>query len=100
MNIIIKKTFELIDALEESDLIKDLTNYKEKAKENKKLMSLLTSCQKQENENSILKYRKEIYSYNEYRQYMKNYSQLSLIILKINNGYKKYTSDRKCIKMR
>ena len=96
MNKIIEKTYEFLDYLESSNLIKELTYYKNKVNSNKELLSLIKLCNEEEDNKKIIEYRLKIYSYKEYKEYMKRYNSLYLIILKINKKYKELTGEKSC----
>ena len=92
MSEIILATYNLIDTLDKSNLIKKLTKYKEKLMNNKKLLKEIESIKKETDTDIIIKKRQALYKNNDYRMYMKYYNELSLIVLRINKQYKKYTN--------
>ena len=87
-------TYNVLDALDNSDIIKNLTKYKNKLLKNKELLSEINNTRKETDNNLLITKRKKIFENKDYQMYMKYYNQLSLIILKINKQYKKYTSTR------
>ena len=93
---IINKTYELIDVLDSSSLIKDLTYYKNKILENKKLYELIDRGNKEEDKYVLMSIKKELYEYLEYREYMRLYNELSFIVMDINSRFKALFNERKC----
>ena len=87
MSEIILATYNLIDTLDKSNLIKKLTKYKEKLMNNKKLLKEIESIKKETDTDIIIKKRQALYKNNDYRMYMKYYNELSLIVLRINKQY-------------
>ena len=87
-------TYNFLDALDNSNLIKELTIYKEKLLKKKNLLQAVEEAKKEKNNNILLTKRKAIYEDNDYMMYMKYYNELSLIVLKINKQFKKYTNTR------
>ena len=92
MSEIIMATYNLIDTLDKSNLIKKLTKYKEKLMNNQELLKEIESIKQETNTDLIIKKRQSLYKNNDYKIYMKYYNELSLIILRINKQYKKYTN--------
>lgn len=92
MSPIIEATYNLIDTLDKSNLIKELTKYKEKLMKNKALLKEIASIKKETDNNIIIKKRQALYKNNDYKMYMKYYNELSLFVLRINRQYKKYTN--------
>lgn len=93
---IMNKTYELIDVLDNSSLIKDLVFYKERIMENKKLCSLIAVGNKEDNEYYFRQIKKELYEYEEYREYMRLYNELNYIVMDINSRYKSLFNERVC----
>lgn len=93
---IMNKTYELIDVLDTSSLIKDLTIYKEKIFGNKKLCNLIDSGNREEDKYVLMSIKKELYEYFEYREYMRLYNELNFIVMEINSRYKDLFSERRC----
>ena len=93
---IMEKTYELIDVLDNSSLIKDLTYYKNKILDNKKLCELIDKGNKEEDKYVLMSIKKELYEYLEYREYMRLYNELSFIIMDINSRFKSLFNERMC----
>ena len=96
MSDIIDKTYAFLDTLDNSSLIKNLTKYKNRLLKNKKLLELIESVREETNLDDLISKRKLLYQNSDYKNYMKYYNELSLIILKINEKYLAYTNTRKC----
>ena len=93
---IMEKTYELIDVLDSSSLIKDLTYYKNKILDNKKLCELIDKGNKEEDKYVLMSIKKELYEYLEYKEYMRLYNELSFIIMDINSRFKSLFNERMC----
>jgi len=97
MSLIIEKTYNLLDVLDNSELIKKLTSSKEKLQKDDKVLSLIKEINKELNNKIKIELRKELYNNKNYKDYMDSYNELSYIILKINNKFKEYTNTKGCI---
>ncbi len=95
MNKIIEKTFELIDELDNSLLIKELFLYKNKAYSNDLVKKLINNYNNSLDEEKYL-IKKELYKNIDYNNYIKRYNELSLLIFKINNKYKAILNNKVC----
>lgn len=96
MNNIIEKTYLLIDELDKSDIIKNITIYKEKVLKNKDIANLLEKARSTNDEYILYDIRKKLYKYDDYKEYMHYYNELNYLVLDINNRFKKYINDRIC----
>lgn len=94
MSEIIDATYKFLDVLDNSDLIIDMTIYKNKLLNNKDILNKIDILKKEKDNNKIIDLRKELYSNKDYHEYIKNYNELSFIILKINKKYSEYTDTR------
>ena len=94
MSEIIDKTYKLLDTLDNSSLIKNLTKYKNNLLKNNLVLKQIEDIKKEKDPNKLILLRKELYKNNDYKMYMKYYQELSFIILKINKKYAEYTSTR------
>ena len=94
MGEIINATYNFLDTLDNSSLIKNLTIYKQKLLKDKKVLSLINEIKNEHNPDKLITKRKLLYQDNNYKMYMKYYNELSLIILKINHKYHKYTNTK------
>ena len=97
MSLIIEKTYNLLDVLENSELIKKLTISKEKLEKDEEVISLVKRINDEQNDDKKIELRKELYNNKNYKDYIDSYNELSYIVLRINNQYKKYTSTKGCI---
>lgn len=96
MNKIIEKTYELIDALDNSDIIKKMIYYKNKVVSNEEVINLVNKYNDTKDDNELITIKKELYSNQDYKNYIDYYNQLHNIVLKINYQYKKIISSRSC----
>ncbi len=94
MSEIINNTYKLLDILDKSSLIKNLTKYKTRLLNNNEILNKIKDTKKEKNTDKLILKRKELYSNNDYKMYMKYYNELSLIILKINHKYHIYTNTK------
>lgn len=92
MSEVIEKTYKLLDTLDNSSLIKNLTKYKNRLLNNNEVLLKIKNTQKEKDNNKLISLRKELYNNNDYKMYMKYYQELSFIVLKINKKYAKYTN--------
>ncbi|MEE3343324.1 MAG: hypothetical protein VZS44_04455 [Bacilli bacterium] len=96
MNQIIEKTYLLIDEIDKSDIIKNITIYKQKLLHNKNIQSLLAKAKSTEDEYILYDIKQKLYKYNDYKQYMHYYNELNYIVIDINNRFKKFTNINTC----
>lgn len=97
MNDIIIKTYNFIDALDNSTLIKELLDSKKKLSSNQEVITLVDKFNHEEDTTKLISIKSKLFEIEEYKKYLDNYNKLSNYILKISNQYKKYTSTRVCI---
>lgn len=95
---IMMKTYELIDALDNSQLFKNLDFLKEKIKVNETIKNLIDKGNSNTDEYMLLSIKQELYKYDEYKEYMKIYNEIMYIVMNINNNYKKLFLERMCYK--
>ena len=94
MNNIIKKTYDLIDVLDNSSLIKELSYYKDKVINDKYILDLINKYNNSNNKEEKITIKKELYNNINYKKYMENHNKLNYIILDINNRIKKITNTK------
>ena len=94
MSEIIEKTYELLDTLDNSDLIKKLTHYKEKLSKNEAVLTLVKKINNEENPEVKIKLKQELYNNIDYQNYMNCYNELYYIVLRINKKYAEYTNTK------
>ena len=99
MNRVMEKTYLLIDELEKSDIIKNITIYKEKIINNQEIQELINKGNKETNDYIISGIRKKLYKYNDYKNYMDNYNKLMYIVMDINSRLNKITNNKNCYKI-
>ena len=95
---IMNKTYELIDALDKSDLFKELALSKEKIMNNKVLRDLIDKYNNEEDKYIKLSLKQDIYKYEEYQSYNKCYNEIIYIVMDINSRYKSLFNERMCSK--
>lgn len=93
---IINKTYELIDVLDNSFLIKELIFYKDKIINNKELCKLIDKGNRELDDYVLMSIKRELYKYEEYRKYQELYNELNFIVMEINSRYKKLFNERMC----
>ena len=99
MHKIMEKTFELIDVIDDSEMMKELEEYKSQVLENKEIQELLKVGNNTSIEYEQLEIKKKLYEYPEYRGYMKYYDELMFLVMEINSYLKKFTnSERRCVR--
>lgn len=98
MHDILKKTFEFIDVLDQSDVIKNLTYYKELIEKNDELIELIHQGNDTSDEYKLLDIKNRVYQYSEYQNYMRYYNELMYIVMDINSRYKKLIGNGSCFK--
>lgn len=94
MSEIIEKTYKLLDALDNSEVIKKLTKYKKKLQQDEEVLSLVKKINDEDNPEIKIALRKKLYSNNAYQNYMDAYNELNLIVLKINKKFNEYTNTK------
>ena len=94
MSDIVLATYNFLDTLDSSNLIKKLTKYKNRLMNNKLLLDEIESLKKEVDNNIIIDKRKKLYKNNDYKMYMKYYNELLLIVLRINKKFREYTNTK------
>ena len=80
-NIQIYKTYKLLDALDNSEVIKKLTQYKEKLKQDEAVLSLVKQYNNEEDTTKKIHIKKQLYNNENYKNYMEAYNELNYIVL-------------------
>lgn len=99
MNKIMECTYELIDELDKSDVIRDITMYKDKIMNNKELRDLIDRGNSCEDEYIIRDIKKKLYEYDDYKGYMECYNKLMYMVMDINNRFNELVSVKGCHKI-
>ena len=99
MNEIMEKTYELIDVIDSSDIVKNIEMYKMRILENKELCELIDKGNGSDDKYEIMSIKKELYKNNDYKGYIDNYNQLFYIVVSINKRFNKLIGDRSCHKV-
>ena len=88
------KTFKLLDALDDSDIIKNITLYKNKIINNNEIQELLKKGKDIKDDYELMDIKRKLYKYPEYVSYMKYYNELMYIVIDINSRFKKVTGNK------
>ena len=96
MNEIMKKTYELIDVMEESELISDIGRYREKIVQNQDLSELIRKGNTIDDEYALLDIKRRLYKNSDYKNYMDKYNELMYIVMDINYRYSKLLGKGSC----
>ena len=94
MSEIIEKTYKLLDTLDNSEVIKKLTYYKQKLEQDEEVLSLVKRINNEIDSNKKIELRKIIYNNDNYKNYMDAYNELNYIVLKINKKFSEYTNTK------
>ena len=93
---IIYKTYELIDVLDNSSLMKDLVCYKNKILNNRELCELIEKGNMEKDEYILMSIKISLYKYEEYKKYNELYNELNYIVMNINSRYRALFNERMC----
>ena len=93
MNEVIEKTYELLDYLDNSKIVKDLTTAKNKLLKNQDILKKIKKYQKEKN----ITLKKEIFNNPDYANYMQCYNELSYLVMDINKKIKNITGKKECL---
>lgn len=96
MHEIMEKTFILIDALDNSDIIKNIELYKEMINNNDELKKLIQKGNSTIDEYQLMEIKNKLYRYEEYKNYMHYYNELMYIVMEINSRYKRIIGKGSC----
>lgn len=94
MNEVMDKTFKLLDVLDNSDIIKNITLYKNKILDNEEIQELLKKSKDIKDDYELIDIKRDLYKYPEYVNYMKYYNELMYIVMDINSRFKKITGNK------
>lgn len=98
MNDIMDKTYKLIDVLDSSDIISNLSFYRDRIMNNKDIQLLIEKGNSIDDEYLIRDIRIKLYEYDDYKNYMDSYNRLMYIVMDINSRFKELTKDCCCIR--
>ena len=94
MDDIMDKTFKLIDVLDNSDVIKNITLYKNKVISNTEIQELINIGNKTMDKYKLMDIKRKLYKYEDYVNYMKYYNELMYIVMDINSRFKSITGNK------
>lgn len=89
MNEIMQKTYELIDVLEDSDLIRDMSMYRDRVMKDENLSALIGKGNSTDDEYVLLDIKRKLYRNKDYKNYMDKYNELMYLVMDINYRYSK-----------
>lgn len=95
MDEVIRKTYEFIDYLDNSQLIYDLVKYRDLCLVDNDLLELIKIANEGSNKDFIT-YKKKILNNSNYLNYIRAYNELKLVINKINYKFNLYLENRSC----
>lgn len=98
MNEIMKKTYELIDLLDESELICEIGRYKERISNNSELRELIKKGNSCNDDYLLLDIKRRLYKNSDYKNYMDKYNELMYLVMDINYRYSKLLGKGSCFK--
>ena len=96
MNKIMQKTYELIDVLEDSELMKDIGMYRERIESNRELSELIKRGNSIDDEYVLLDIKRRLYKNSDYKGYMDKYNELMYLVMDINYRYNKMLGKGSC----
>lgn len=96
MNEIMKKTFEFIDVLDDSILMKELEVYRDKVIENVELQELIRKANNSEDEYLKMDIKRRLYKNKDYQLYMERYQEVMYLVLDINYRFRKLVGKGSC----
>ena len=96
MNEIMEKTYELIDVLEESEMIKNLFFYKDKIMNNEELQKLIHEGNSNNDSYKMLDIKRKLYKDLDYCGYIDSYNELMYLVMDINSRFKKIIGEGSC----
>ncbi len=92
MHKVIEKTYELIDVMDNSDMVRNIKSSKKKLLLDRKFIRKIASVQ----EDMSIDNKKMLYDNVYYKMYMDNYYELQLIILDINKRINSILGNKEC----
>lgn len=92
MHKVIEKTYELIDVMDNSDMVRNIKSSKKKLLLDRKFIRKIASVQ----EDMSIDNKKKLYDNVYYKMYMDNYYELQLIILDINKRINSILCNKEC----
>ncbi len=92
MHKVIEKTYELIDVMDNSDMVRNIKSSKKKLLLDRKFIRKIDSVQ----EDMSIDNKKKLYDNVYYKMYMDNYYELQLIILDINKRINSILGNKEC----
>ncbi len=98
MHEIIAKTYELIDTLDNSNLVSELTSSKKSIMDNNTILDLIDRGRKTSDDREKIAIKKELYNNEDYKRYTDSYNQLFYLVMDYNSKLNKLVSCKECFK--
>lgn len=99
MNKIMECTYDLIDVLDNSDVIRDITMYKDRIMNNGEIRELIDKGNSCCDEYLLMDIKKKLYEYDDYKGYMDCYNKLMFLVMDINSRFNKLIDCKGCHKV-
>lgn len=96
MSIIIEKTYQFLDELEQSTLIMELKQCKKQLLLNQFALDLIKQYNSTNDDSTKLTIKQSLYQNPNYQRYMELYNELAMIIFRINQKFSEYTNTKNC----
>lgn len=96
MNEIMQKTYELIDVLEDSELIREMGIYRDRVVKDDVLSELIQQGNATDDEYVLLDIKRKLYRNKDYKRYMDRYNELMYLVMDINYRYNKLLGKGRC----
>ena len=98
MHDVMIKTFELIDELDKSDMIQNISKYRDIIYQNDSLRELIDKGNHTDDKYILMDIKNQLYQYPEYREYMHYYNEIMYTVMDINSRYKKIIDMGSCFR--
>lgn len=97
MHEIIEKTFELLDVIDDSEVMKKFLVYKEKLLGNEEILDLIKRGNEASSLSCLGEIKKEIYDNEDYRGYIDCYNKLYFLVYEMNSRFKELLDVKECM---
>ena len=96
MNEVMEKTYELIDYLDNSDVIKNIEIYKNKIENNLEIKNLIDKGNNTDDKYLLMDIKNRLYKNSDYREYISLYNEIMYMVMEINSRFMKITKVSGC----
>ena len=93
-----EKTFELIDVLDSSDMMKELSFYRDKVMKNRELQELIQKANGSEDEYLKMDIKRRLYQNKDYQGYMERYQEVMYLVMDMNARFQKLVGKGRCFR--